>query len=146
SMFFRASLRAPWRSPACACSAPQQTWSGGVLTFRLLALNTRSVARFTRAKSPSPTQPANNNTFSPVGLDFSVGLSINTGRELSSSASPNSARGEISRARLNFNSSRARPESRNKRDAAKKKRRRRGDNQILRRTILKTRLAKSDFG
>src|SRR5215216_2097793 len=117
----------------------------GVLTFRLLARNTRSVARFTRAKSPSPTQPANNNTFSPDGLDFSVGFRLNTGRELSNSASPNSARGEISRARRSFNSSRARPRSRNSRDTPKKKPNHRGDNQIVRRTILRTRFAESDF-
>ena len=39
------------------------------------ARNTRAVARFTLANSPSPTQPLNNNTVSERGLD-SIGVSV----------------------------------------------------------------------
>lgn len=145
AMFFRASCRAPSRSPAWACKAPQQTCSVGVVTLSLLARNTRSVARLTLANNPSPMQPVNNNTFSPPRLDlvkdFLSPRSI--GRELSNSASANLVRDDI---RRSFNSRRANPRSRNNLEALKKRRNRHGDNHTYRNISRSILLAASDFG
>ena len=148
AMFFRASCRAPSRSPACACSAPQQTCSAGVVTLSLFARSTRSVARLTLANNPSPAQPANNNTFSPPRLDLVEDFLPPRiiGRELSSKASTNSARGDIKRARRRFNSHRANPRSRNNLEAAKNIRNRHRDNHMCRNISRRILLAASDFG
>src|SRR5205823_7356154 len=42
--FFRASSRAASRTPACAASAPQQSWPSGTTTSQPLAVRTRMVA------------------------------------------------------------------------------------------------------
>ena len=147
-MFFRASCRAPSISPACACSAPQQTCSVGVVTLSLFARSTLSVARLTLANNPSPTQPVNNNTFSPPRLDFIKDFLPPRiiGRELSTNASANTAGGDIQRVRRRFNSHRANPRSRNNREALKNRRNRHGDNHTCRNISRRILFAKSDFG
>jgi len=147
AMFFRASSRAPSRSPAWACNAPQQTCSVGVVTLSLFARSTRSVARLTLANSPSPTQPVNNNTSSPSRLDLAEAcLSRIIGRELSSKARANAARGDIEWTSRSFNNCRANPRSRNNLEAPKKSRNRHDDDHTCRNIRRRILLATSDFG
>ena len=60
-------------SPACACSAPQQTCSVGDSTWYPFTRSTRLVAALTLPNSPSPTQPLNNIAFRADGLAFNEG-------------------------------------------------------------------------
>jgi len=144
AMFRRANSRAPSRSPACACSAPQQPCSTGASTANPLASNTRSVARFTRANSPSPTQPLNNNTLLPSRL--SLPLCVFAGKtsfELSSNPTANATLRGIN---PEFNNNRASPKSRNTLDAPKNIRKRHRDNHTCRNTNRSNLFARSDLG
>jgi hypothetical protein len=51
AMLRRASSFARSRLPACASSAPQQTWPGTATTSQPFTASTRFVASLTRAKS-----------------------------------------------------------------------------------------------
>ena len=112
SMFCRASVRAPSRSPACACNAPQQTCASGDCVAQPFISKTRRVASLTLSKRPSVTQPLKRRTGAPFGalascrrcagllavLYHSLTRAIPWPRDPSSSASANSKRGEIPRA------------------------------------------------
>src|SRR5947209_5113128 len=76
-MFRRASRRAPSRSPACACSAPQQTCPRGARVRQPCASSTRAVARLTRANRPSVTHPWNSSAAdSFVSVDLPISSDV----------------------------------------------------------------------
>src|SRR5262252_6295674 len=73
-MFRRANSRAVSRSPAWACSAPQQTCAPTSFISQPLAANTRFVASLTCLNNPSITQPVKTETEREMGLIGLIGL------------------------------------------------------------------------
>ena len=147
--FFLASSRAPSRSPACACNAPQQTCSFVTSTSNPFARKTRPVARLTRAKSPSPTHPVNNNTpaFPCFDPKFVFGICARrTGRELSNNPSPKTTLRPNNPAIPLLINKRAKPRSRNTRAPPNINRNRHGDSQTCRNTNRNSLLVRSACG
>ncbi len=124
AMFVRARARAPSRSPACACSAPQQRCPAVARIVQPFRVRVRSVARFTAVKSPSITHPVSREAVPRLGtLDlsvaevirgaFGVARGVRPGRAVEASI----AKGIANRAGSPRASPRAMPRSRTRRAA-----------------------------